>query len=104
MYDFYANPPNTRNELREWLTSWLEPVNDDTPLTINNETFIQEKGFRRAFHLHCVFRSLQTNEYIWWVFEEQPPLNMFPSQRYPTYKALLDSVIEDYYTQWKLTG
>jgi hypothetical protein len=104
MYDFYAKPPNTRDELREWLVSWLEPVKDDKPLSINGETFLQEKGFRRAFNLHCVFRSQETNEFVWWVFEETPSLNSFPTKRYATYESLLNSVIEDYYVQWKLTG
>ena len=85
------------------LTSWLQKVDDATPLVIRDETFIQEKGFKRAFHSHCVFRSLTTNEYVWWVYEEYD-LEKFPVKRFPTYESMLESVIDEYYVAWKLQG
>lgn len=104
MYDFYANPPQTKEDLREWLTSWLEkPAPEPIPLVEHNdEKFIQELGFRRGFYMHCVFRSLSTNEYIWWVFEEKD-LNTFPKKRYSSYDALLQDVIDGYYKSWNLS-
>ena len=98
-YDFYKNPPKTKHELRDFLTSWLQY--EETRLTIQGETFIQEKGFRRAFHQHCVFRSLSTNEYVWWVYDEFN-LERFPNTRYSTYDSMLENVIDDYYVAWKL--
>lgn len=104
MYDFYDHPPNTKQELREWLTSWLEKPSSISPLLeINGEQFIQELGFRRAFYSHSVFRSLLTNEYIWWVSEEFD-INTFPSQRFTRYEELLEYVINDYYKRWNLAG
>lgn len=103
MYDFYGNPPKTKQDLRNYLTSWLQKVPQQVPLVINNETFVQELGFRRAFYNHCVYRSLSSNEYVWWVFEE-PDENTFPIKRFTTYEELLDYVIDDYYTKWKLDG
>jgi len=105
VYDFYGNPPKTKEDLRAYLTSWLQNVEDASPLVIQeqgeNETFIQEKGFRRAFCNHCVFRSLLTNEYVWWVFEEFD-LKLFPTKRFSTYESMLENVINDYYIAWKL--
>ena len=103
MYDFYKNPPNTKQDLRDYLTSWLQPVEDGSPLVIQGETFIQELGFKRAFHFHGVFRSVSTGDYVWWVYEEQD-IEKFPTKRYATYKALLENIIHDYYISWKLTG
>ena len=101
MTDFYENPPKTKQDIQNYLTSWLEKVNDTSPLVIQGETFIQELGFRRAFHYHCVFRSLSTNKYVWWVFEDIN-LEKFPKQRFDTYESLLENVINDYYILWKL--
>lgn len=100
MYDFYTNPPKTKQDIHEYLTSWLEKV-DAPPLLIRDEPFIQELGFRRGFYLHGVFRSLVSNEYVWWVTEDFT-VNTFPKQRFPTYDALLENVINDYYISWKL--
>ena len=101
MTDFYNNPPKTKQDIRNYLTSWLEKVNDTTPLVIQDEAFVQELGFRRAFHSHCIFRSILTNEYVWWVFEEFN-LEDFPKKRFATYELLLENVINDYYNLWRL--
>lgn len=101
MTDFYKNRPKTKEDIREYLLSWLEKVDDKSPLVIQGESFIQEKGFRRAFHFHCVFRSLLTNEYVWWVFEELD-LERFPKKRFATYELLIENVIDDYYMAWNL--
>jgi len=100
VYDFYGNPPKTKQDIRDYLTSWLQNVRCDT-LIIQGETFIQEKGFRRAFHTHCVFRNKLTNEYVWWVTEDFD-INFFPKQRFLTYELMLENVINDYYIAWNL--
>ena len=103
MYDLDTNPPKTKQDIRDYLTSWLQMVEESPQpqLVVEGEPFVQELGFRRAFHIHAVFRSLFTNEYVWWVFEEQN-LEMFPKKRYATYEELLDGVIHEYYIAWKL--
>jgi hypothetical protein len=103
-YDFYKKPPNTKLELREWLTSWLKP--ETTPETghlfeVDDQTYVIEYGFRRAFSSHTVLRNITTNEYVWWVFENYD-INTFPTTRYLNYDHLLESVIDDYYRAWKL--
>ncbi len=105
-YDFYKNPPKSKADLYDWLTSWLElPSPRPMPFVHNKEIFIQELGFCHAFHMHGVFRNVKTNEYVWWVLpsEEAGDFSTFPTIRYPTYDAMLEHVINDYYIQWKLT-
>ncbi len=106
-YCFYRNPPKTKEDLRKWLTCSLKNISADQqlPFEVEGETFVQEKGFRRAFHKHCVIRSLVTNEYLWWVFEPvdlQVDWSTFPKKRYATYESLLQNVIDDYYVLWKM--
>lgn len=102
MTDFYKNPPKTKKDIRDYLTSWLQETDNKSPLVIQGESFVVEQEFKRAFHHHCVFRSLLTNEYIWWVFEDFD-LEMFPKKRFATFESLLENVINDYYIAWKLT-
>jgi hypothetical protein len=103
-YDFYENPPNSKQELREWLTSWLQKFPETPPLVeVNGQNYVQECGFRRGFHTHCVLKNTITQEYVWWV-AEQVNLKEFPTTRFSNYENLLESVIDDYYKGWKLTG
>lgn len=91
----------TKEDIYAYLTSWLKKTDDETPLVVNGEEFVQEWGFRRAFHIHAVLRSKSTNEYVWWVFEFFD-LSTFPTKRYPTFESLLENVTNDYYILWKL--
>jgi hypothetical protein len=106
MYDFYKNPPQSKADLREWLTDWLQKPEKETIIQVNNEVFSLEFGFVRAGYSHEVFQSKDTGEYIWWVTENCNEIDStkFPSQRFPSYDALLDSVINSYYRSWKLTA
>ena len=107
MYDFYGNPPKTRTDLREWLTTWLVKKPDQSIFQVNNEKFIEELGFVRAFYIHSLLRNINTNEYVWWVYDKDldknNQLKTFPKTRYSNYEELLNEVIEAYYTQWRLT-
>ena len=108
MYDFYNKPPKTRIDLHEYLTSWLKkltPEEKETSIVeVNGEKFIQELGFRRAFYMHCVFRNMNTNEYVWWIFgdDDESYLDTFPTIRFPTYDSMLEQTINDYYKLWGL--
>jgi hypothetical protein len=105
MYDFYANPPQTKYDVKAWLTSWLEPTSSASAFECNGESFIQTHGFRRAFHMHSVFRSLSTNECIWWVEPDEHinSYDRFPSTvRYSDFDALIEQVANNYCAQWNL--
>jgi hypothetical protein len=99
MYDFYAKPPKTKEEIREYITSWLEKPKEEVFLEHRDEKFTLESGFRRAFYFHTIYRSLTTNEYVWWVTEDED-LRTFPTKRYPSIEALIEDVVEDYFVRW----
>jgi hypothetical protein len=103
MTDFYENPPKTKQDIRDYLTTWLQKTGYEEPdLEVNGEKFIQELSFRRAFHNHFVYRSTSTNEYVWWVVEDAE-LIPFPKKRYAKYEELLENVVNDYYVGWGLS-
>lgn len=102
MYDFYKHPPETKQELYEWLTSWLEPCDEPIPLDMSGELFIPLQGFRRGFSIHTIYKSLVTNQYVWWVNEDLD-VTTFPKERFDTMENLLESVVDNYYKNWKLT-
>lgn len=107
-YDFYNKPPKTRDDLREYLTSWLEKLTpeeqDYSILEVNGEKFIQEYGFRRGFCMHTVFMNMNTNEYVWWIFNgsDMRYIDTFPTLRFPTYDSMLEHAIDIYYKRWGL--
>lgn len=107
MYDFYGKPPKTRKELKEWLTTWLQPTNDDKEYTIKNEKYMNELSFKRAFNIHSVFRNVTTNEYKWYVVPDTcfvDDFEKFPKKRYSSYESLIDGLVEYYYKFWQLSG
>jgi hypothetical protein len=101
MYDFYGKPPRTKEEIREYITTWLEKPKEDVILEHKGERFIAECGFRRAFHVHTIYRSLSTNEYVWWV-TEYGDMSTFPTKHYSSREALIENVVEDYFIRWNL--
>jgi hypothetical protein len=105
MYDFYGNPPETKEQIREYITTWLAPTNDTTTYSIGNEKFICEQGFIRAFYAHSVFRNIDTNEYAWYTYprEQIGEFEDFPEKRYSNFEDLINGTVDDYYVQWKLT-
>lgn len=105
MYDFYKNPPRSKEEVREWLQSWLQPIHSvPPPLVVGKESFEEVFSFTRAFHIHSVFKNISTGEYAWWVIPNDSPMNTstFPKQRFKTYEELLDGVAHEYSAMWGL--
>ena len=103
MYDFYANPPKTKQEIREWLKSWLQETGAESPIVEKTgERFIQTHGFSRAFYLHTVFRNIDTNEFVWWVYSKDDNFSMdsFPEERYNSFDDMLTAITNDYYILW----
>jgi hypothetical protein len=104
MSNFYENPPQTRDDIKEYLTTWLQDTNDSTIYTINNQKYMNEKSFRRAFYIHSIFRNIDTNEYVWYVIpgEDMGNFSDFPERRYADYESLIEHVVNDYYKEWIL--
>ena len=104
MSNFYENPPKTREDIKDYLISWLQDTNDTTIYTINNQKYMNEKGFRRAFYIHSIFRNVYTDEYVWYVIPDENvgTFNNFPETRYSDYESLIEHIVNDYYKAWIL--
>ncbi len=103
MYDFYGNPPKTKEQIREYITTWLAPTNDPRVHLINGKSYINELGFKRAFYVHSVFKTVDTNEYCWYVYPcEQETFEDFPVKKFPNFESLIDNVVDSYYIEWGL--
>ena len=88
----------------KYLTSCFQKCPETTPLLeVNGHNYVSEYGFRRSFYTHCVLKNTTTQEYVWWV-SEYMDLKTFPTTRFLNYDNLLESVIDDYYKSWNLTG
>lgn len=100
MYPFYEKPPQTQQDVTEYLTSWLEPT------TQYFKDWKIERGFRRAFHYHAIY-SNSKNEYKWLitsddVSEENLLMAIESAPSYPTYEACLNGAIEKTCEGWKI--
>lgn len=103
MYDFYGNPPKTKEQIREYLTSWLTPIADSPYFDINGSQFKVVSAFVRAFHSHEVLQNTGSGEFVWWVVpKETDPgdFSTFPTKHYPSFEALIDGVVDEYHTLW----
>ena len=98
-YDFYAKSPSTREEIREYLTTWLEPTDTESQKP-NGRSFIQMYDFRRAGYIHSVWRCLEDERFYWYVVPDNCFDLGFPTKSYASFDALIDGVVEEYYALW----
>jgi hypothetical protein len=111
MYDLADNPPKNKIDLQNWLSDWIEKVNGKKIFNIREEPFTLIAGFSRSGYTHEILKSNSTSQYAWWVrdhiFEAHLPKDPyigFPKERHPSLEAVLESIVDFYYTKWKLTG
>ena len=110
MYDLGDTPPKNKADLRNWLTDWIEKIKEKRVIDIHGELFTHIAGFSRSGYSHEILRSNSTTQYAWWVkdhiFEASCPKDpyvAFPKERYSSLESVLDSMIDVYYTKWKLS-
>lgn len=102
MYDFYNNPPETKEQIREYLTTWLVKNENPQIEDFDGRQYIQEYGFSRAGYSHCVFKDVKTNEYIWYVIPREEYIVKLPEERFSNFNRMIDSIVESYYKEWNL--
>ena len=103
-YDFYAHPPTTKEQVREYITTWLEPITDATPVDVNGDIYKPVSGFRRACYIHTIYQNVTTGNYVWYVAEDSvTDYAGWPTVSYSTMEQLVDAVIKQICSQWRIS-
>lgn len=92
--------PSTYEEIHKYLTSLLastEPIKIEK----NGQTYIQIKGFRRAFHIHSIWHKVSNDSFVFYVSpDDDATFADFPTRSSPTYDGLIDEVTKMYVRLW----
>jgi hypothetical protein len=103
MTDFYKNPPKTKEDIENYLRSWLQPIENGKKHLYKGNTWTQKYGFCRAFQIHGVYANDITNEYSFHVDECDWKENLEPNFGvYDTFDNMILGVSELYFKLWKL--
>lgn len=101
--NIFLHPPSTRNDVRQYIVSWIKPVLRRHE-RIDNEWWVVEYGFNRGFHANTVFRQETTGEYAFHVCMDdnfKHRLDGFPNfGRYCDYESMITGIVEKYATLW----
>jgi len=89
-------------EAYRWLLLWLQPSIEHIPFILYEHTYVIEKRFRIAFNVYTIIRDTTTNEYIWYIFENNQFYfeKFINSKRYSNYNNLLMEVSQEIYYKW----
>lgn len=105
-YNFDDRPPITKEEIEYYLRLNLKPLTKEESLnnhivSFDNSKWRQTYGFKRAFTIHGVFISDDTNEYAFnideWVDNTQPTMGIYES-----FDEMISEVASMYYACWTL--
>lgn len=103
MSDFYKNLPKTKDDIKNYLSSWLQPIDNGTPHIYEGCEWKHKYGFKRAFHIHGVYVNEKTNEHIFNVDENEWKDNTEPNFGiWSDFDSMIIGVSELYYKLWKL--
>lgn len=103
MIDFYKDLPNTKEDIENYLRSWLQPIDNGIVHFYNGKEWKQKYGFRRAFHIHGVYVDETTNHHIFHVDEFKWKDNTAPNfGEWIDFDYMIRGVSEIYYKLWKL--
>lgn len=96
MYDFYGSPPQTLDDVKQYLSTWLKETDDHVVL----RGWTQTHGFRRGFASHAAFRD-DDGRYKFLVNtdDETEPIDM---GTYDTWDEMISGVARRYCVQWNL--
>ena len=103
MVDFYNNLPETKEDIENYLRSWLQPIENGTKHAYKGNTWTQKHGFCRAFQIHGVYVNDITNEYLFHVDEYEWKENVEPNFGvYNNFDGMISGVSDLYVKLWKL--
>ena len=91
-------------EISTYLRSWLQRVYDGPIKTFNDQTWVQQYGFRRVFQIHGVYVNTTTNQHLFHVDEydwdsdtQEPNFGVWDD-----FDSMIAGVSMEYAKLWKL--
>jgi hypothetical protein len=98
MYPFYEQPPSSKKDIYDYLTSWLQPV----PGTIVSGGYLQTSGFRRAGVYHETLFHPERKVYVFMTVNDDG--TEYPmSDECATYEEMILSAVDRYCQLWKIS-
>jgi hypothetical protein len=93
----------TVEQIRAYLITSFNNLENGPVKFYKNKKWIQKYGFRRAFHIHCVFVNEETDEHIFYVSEDDWNTENDPDFGvWKSFDAMVDGVAKRYAILWKL--
>ncbi len=104
-YPIASKPPQTLEDITEYLRSWLDPVlgGEKNPIVFRNDNWIETHGFRRGFCIHGALKNQRTGEYCFDVNEygwgESSPIMGI----YADWDSMILGVSRRYADRWRIS-
>ena len=98
-YPFYEKDVTSKQEVMQYLTTWLEKVDLESLMTYKDHTYQQLQGFRRAFVIHAVFVDPTSGKYLFAVKDDTDHETIVCESEL-SYDDLLDKVADHYCHLW----
>lgn len=108
MYPFYERGVHCFDDVREYLSSWLNPDNVESTDTIqhNGKPHQRVAGFRRAFVTHLALFEPECRKYIFVTVRSDSSFDddqTFPISNYQdTYDDMINDAATYYCNLWKI--
>lgn len=91
-------------DIKEYLNTWLDPVDSQTEFEYDNKKWRMTHGFQRGFYSHALLKS-EDGKYAFNVVEQEKQLEhpWKPNMGvYDSYEDLIDGVAKIYFVLWGL--
>lgn len=99
---FYDKPPQSFNDVKEYLTTWLQVITPPSVITYNGVSWSQSYGFKRGFNIHGVFTN-NANDVFAFHAAEDGDMHNFPNLgTYESFDTMIDGVARRYCKLWKI--
>ena len=100
-YPFYEKLPQSFDDVKEYLTTWLQSISPSVVMMHDGVTWSQTFGFKRGFSTHGVFTS--SNDVFAFHVGEDGDMQNFPNfGTYESFDKMIDGVVIRYCELWKI--
>jgi hypothetical protein len=100
-YPFYDKLPQSFDDVKEYLTTWLQAITPPSIVMYDDVAWSQTFGFKRGFGTHGVFTS-SNGAFAFHVGEDGDMQNFPNFGTYESFDKMIDGVGKRYCQIWKI--